>query len=352
MRRKLLLSVAVSAAMVMAIALPAGASAGHNSAITNHPALTGAEALHASAGVRPDTPAWTAYSSTMPTPVAEVGGSTVVGSNLIIAGGYTDTSDVGQLTQIEAMNVNTGVWTLGATFPSTPSGLADAGVCSNPATGLVYIINGASGGFLVDALQIYNPATNTFTTGTAPPFISQDTGCGFIGGTLYAFGGWDAGNLNTTYSYNTSTGVWTTLSQNMVVGAFWNAYTSVPGHIISAGGEDYSTGLPLNSVQVYSPTGGWHALANLPQGIRSPGIAFLSKKVLVFGGDNSGVANTNTYVCSGHCTSWSNSGVAMGNSGNLGVMFSAYGATSSRAISAGGYTTGFAAIASGAQHLP
>jgi hypothetical protein len=113
------------------------------------------------------------------------------------------------LTQIYDIATNT--WTTGATMPDVRSFLAGG---YNSANGKIYLVSGYNTG-TVDSAQPdtweYDPVANTFTTKTPFPHPAGGMGSGVIGGHLYVAGGRDASNtvINLTWDYNIAANTWT-----------------------------------------------------------------------------------------------------------------------------------------------
>jgi energy-converting hydrogenase Eha subunit A len=98
-----------------------------------------------------------------------------------------------------------GPWTTKATMPTPRGGLGVAVV-----NGILYAVGGVSGGGL-NAVEAYDPGTNTWTTKAAMPTPRAHLGVGVVNGILYAVGGTNGlSGFNTVEAYNPVTNTWTT----------------------------------------------------------------------------------------------------------------------------------------------
>jgi N-acetylneuraminic acid mutarotase len=61
--------------------------------------------------------------------------------------------------------------------------------------GKLYVIGGNINGVNVSTVEIYDPASNTWTTGTSEPTARYGAAAGVIDSKLYATGGYDASNM-------------------------------------------------------------------------------------------------------------------------------------------------------------
>jgi len=100
----------------------------------------------------------------------------------------------------------------------------------------------------------YSPVTNTWTTAT-PDLTPRDAACGgSIGSQLYVAGGYQGGYtfLTVTESFDGSNNAWTTLA-SMPQGTMWAASAVYNGQLYCFGGAAGWDGTVLNNVQIYQP---------------------------------------------------------------------------------------------------
>lgn len=296
----------------------------------------------------------------MPVALAEQGGGVGFSGFLWAIGGYNAAGVVANNTQRYSKGTNT--WSAGAPIPGAPSaGWADAAFCFDSAAKKIHVVNGVDGSFLYAAHQVYDPLANTWTLAAAPNipvqgnYYSQDSGCAFIGGKMYLFGGYgltDAGGVadlqELTWVYDKATDTWADTGKLMTgSGYLWSGYTSTATTAYVAGGMDLGF-VQHNNTQSFTPAGGWVAGAALPVALGGLGEGSIAGRIMVWGGQTTaGTMSNKTYLCTlPACASWSaaafNIPVAKG--------FFAWG-TGSSLYSAGGYDSAFAVLGA-SEHLP
>src|SRR6266568_357633 len=182
-------------------------------------------------------------------------------------------------------------------------------------------------------MQIYDPSQprgSRWSTGPAMNIpgkgvlTDRDGGCAWVGGKLYVFGG--EGRLNgndatrkATYVFDPGTGKWADSGFDMKVAKQTFGYASNRKAAYAVGGET-ETGTFLQDAERFTPSGGWKAIAKLPQppgapkgtGLYAPGLGFLSGSLAVFGGLAQGgpsPVQNRTLLCALPCNpahTWSN----------------------------------------------
>ncbi len=357
--KRLLVTLLAASAVAAVFILPANASARSSHRVLR----SSARALHApSVGDRVQKPgavslAWTA-AAPMPVALGEQGGGAALGNFFWAIGGYDTTFTTHNNNQ--RYNKGTNTWAAGAPIPGTGGGWADAAFCVNPSDKTIHVVNGTDGSFLYTAHQVYNPLTNTWTLAAAPNtpadgfYYSQDSGCAFIGGKMYLYGGYGLTDTNPsaalqvlTWVYDPATDTWTDTGKTMPNSYLWSGYTHTGTAAYVAGGYDLGF-VPHVQTKSFTPAGGWTVGPNLPQALGGPGEGNVSGHALVWGGITSaGTMSNKTYGCSlPGCASWATT------SFNLPVAkgFFAWGSGGSL-YSGGGFDSAFTALTA-AEHLP
>jgi N-acetylneuraminic acid mutarotase len=201
----------------------------------------------------PSTQAWSAIAN-IGTP-REAPAVAVVGTKVYVVGGWGN--DGNPVATLEIYDTTTNAWTTGAPIP-TPyagSGIAVVG-------GKIYVVGGCSAlncGFT--DVQVYDPAANSWTAGPAFPAPVAWESCGGINGSLYCAGGdTDSAALNTGYSLNPASGVWSPIANLPVTD--WAAGSTVSaGRLLMSGGV--ANGALTNAGWSYDPSSNtWTALPN------------------------------------------------------------------------------------------
>ena len=154
-------------------------------------------------------------------------------------------------------NPTTDSWTTGAA-PSLNRAYVSAGIIS----GLMYVVGGCINSDcrigVTNALEIYDPVANTWSTGASMVTARYGAAAGVIGGKLYVSGGTTGcppcDNAIITEIYAPTTNTWTTgasipLSCDLMTGA-------VAGGLLYAigGYERGSVNAVVGNLQVYDPT--------------------------------------------------------------------------------------------------
>jgi hypothetical protein len=163
--------------------------------------------------------------------------------------------------------------TLWLTVPTTIPTPRDAAGAARGPNGLIYLVGGRSlaTGQVSNAIEAYNPASNTWTAGlpgmaTARTQLAVAAG---LDGRIYALGGFGAAaQVATVEAYSIVSNKWTTLSDMPDVLDETTAVGGPDGRIYVAGGAN-ATALGLVTVNAYSPVSNrWApvaALANPPR---------------------------------------------------------------------------------------
>jgi hypothetical protein len=195
-------------------------------------------------------PAAGAWASAPPMPTARTFLAAVTGHDGLIytiGGAGTDDGAVGT---VEAFDPTTNAWT---TRPSMPTPRYQLAAVTGP-DGLIYAIGGYNNltapGTTLDTVEVFNPATNVWTT--APSFPVPINGiAAAVGpdGLIYVFGGWAGG---ASYSYDpASAGPWVVQPSLLTIQNFPGGVTGPDGLIYAVGGTVDDT-QALSTVEAFS----------------------------------------------------------------------------------------------------
>jgi hypothetical protein len=151
-------------------------------------------------------------------------------------------------------------------------------------------------------MDIYDPATDTWSAGPAMPTARNEFGSVVVNGILYAIAGMtDAGPTKAVEAYDPSTNKWASKA-SFPVFDFWTAgmATALNGRIYVCGGAKvlgtFDQGAaPSNSVYVYDPASdSWTASTSMPIAHALNTAVTNAGKIYVFGGDSSFTPDTLT----------------------------------------------------------
>ncbi len=161
--------------------------------------------------------------------------------------------------QVNIYNPATNSWSLGAPMPIESAGHATAVV-----NGKIYVIGGRTGdapfaGGVLNTLQIYDPARNSWTLGPPLPTARSDLAAAVIGGIVYVIGGWNGvTTVGTVEAYDAAANTWSAKSPLPTPrGDLGAATCGSEGTIRAIGGASFNnTTLAIN--EAYNPsTNSW-----------------------------------------------------------------------------------------------
>ncbi len=222
----------------------------------------------AKAQVTRDQSLWTTMTP-MPTPRGGLGVATVNGKIYAIGG----LSDGVPLNVNEMYTPGTNEWTTEAPMPTARSGCAIA-VYNNE----IYVIGGAVGNGFVGNNEVYDPGTNTWKTEASMPTPRADLSASVVNGKIYLIGGEEYSSTSPYYSetnvneiYDPATNTWTT-GTPIPTAVYGYASAVIDGKIHVIGGSQtpssQGTGIFLDSNQVYDPQNNtWSLGADLPSAV-------------------------------------------------------------------------------------
>jgi N-acetylneuraminic acid mutarotase len=171
----------------------------------------------------------------------------------------------------------------------------------------------AISGFATNRVGIYDPLSNSWTTGNPLPQFPPDTGynlrqyfgCAAANGKIYVIGGDTGGSgaRDTNYVYDTGSDSWTSGAPMPGGARYGVAAANLNGLIYVIGGVD-ANGTYLSLVEIYNPaSNSWITGVPLPGALQGMVAEAINGRIYVAGGSNLGGAQTGTFVFDG--TSWS-----------------------------------------------
>lgn len=184
----------------------------------------------------------------------------VVNNNIYAVGGATAIGS--NLDALEAFDPLTNTWTSKTPMP-TPRGCAAA--CA--VDGIIYVIGG--GWYTVySTVEAYDPSNNTWTTKSPMPTARSGLSVCVVDSIIYAISGFtDMNNplsTNTVEAYDPKTDTWTTKAPIPTVRAYF-ATSVVNGIIYTFGGFDRISAPALSNVEAYNPvTDEWTIKNDMP----------------------------------------------------------------------------------------
>lgn len=278
------------------------------------------ELPHAQAQPTPTpSPNQNSWTTVAPMPTARGGlGVAVVNGKLYAIGGFDGNQP---LNVNEEFTPAANVWTTEASMPTPRSEFAVAVY-----NGIIYCIGGTVGGVgsneYVGNNEAYDPATNTWQTCASMPTPRADLSASVLNGKIYLVGGLMYSSktpfyaeANVTEIYNPATNSWST-GASMPLSVYGYASAVINGDIHVVGGSKNPSGTApgdyVNSNQAYdSRTSSWGLSANLPFDATFAGATsttgFLAPpKLYLVGGFNVATISSSLHVYDAQNNTWSN----------------------------------------------
>ena len=188
-----------------------------------------------------------------------------------------------------------GTWTSIAPLPIG----VNSGANGVAFLGRFCVIDGTNG--IIQAPQIYDPVTDTWSVKTADPVVRSESAAGVIGNKIYVAEGWLNSNSNTSTTalriYDPTTDSWRAGASSLVSRGL-SATAVIGGKFYIAGGTaaGYAN---FADLEIYDPlTNSWSTGAPLPKQLTSAGGAALNGKFYVVGGYVGPSAYDNTITAS------------------------------------------------------
>jgi len=201
------------------------------------------------------TPAADTWASLAPMPTARAGlGVARVGEAIYAIGGRTIPGGPctgGELATVERFDIASGTWTTVAPLPSARSDLA-----AKTNGGKIYVFGGCAGGVFLGNVDVYDPVTDTWSTGPAdlPTPRAAKYAVGKRGVTIFVIGGYAGGAaLGVNEAYKVSRDTWSTWAP-MITSRAEMGVASHGGRIYTVGGGLPAFGNSTDENEVFKPS--------------------------------------------------------------------------------------------------
>jgi len=249
--------------------------------------------------------AWTNWVSGTPAPApdAQQAAATIDGT-IYMVGGF----NTGNLASLYAYNPVTKIWASKSPIPQPRYAGNGAGVIN----GKLYVAGGwtQSPPLPHNDLFIYNPASDSWTSGASLSHLSACGATGVINGKLYVYSPCNgfSGYVQTLDVYDPATNAWTNLASSSAQHVM-PAWAVINSKLYLASGQT-ATGTPTNVVEVYDPVANaWTTLAPMPVAVSGAySYATVDGRLLVLGGtDATGTPVTDGQLYNPVTNKWSTS---------------------------------------------
>jgi N-acetylneuraminic acid mutarotase len=218
------------------------------------------------------------------------------GGYVYVLGGYYNGSFQANQ-RVDRYDPKANTWKQMANMPSK---MTHAGTAVDPVTGKVWFVAGFIGDFPAPqgtaTVRVYNPATDTWSTGPSLPQARGAGGAAIVGRTLYFFGGSTANrqeDRGNTWSLDLDdpNATWQSKA-DMPNPRNHFGYATVNGKIYVIGGQQEleNDAVNQNEVDVYDPTtDSWSTVAMLPKPLshfHATTSVYKGRYILTAGGEN------------------------------------------------------------------
>ncbi len=228
---------------------------------------------------------WTAKAA-MPTPRMRATAAVVEGK-IYVFGGLFDTFDATTVTTaVEVYDPATDTWEAGTDMPTATWDSAAAAV-----DGEIYVIGGYPGpDQWTSSVQVYDPAGDSWDTAADMPTSRGGLGVSVVDGLIYAVGGWPGSRIpfatEALEIYDPATDTWT-VAAGMPTPRDWFTTAAIDGKVYALGGLTYGDAWAsiVHDVEVYDPqTGLWEHSTRMPDERFGLGAAVIDDKIFLIGG--------------------------------------------------------------------
>jgi N-acetylneuraminic acid mutarotase len=231
----------------------------------------------------PETESWTTAPS-IPTP-RDDGAVATAGDYLYVIGGISPDAPHNGYNRLwvnEAFRASDQSWVARRDMPT-----ARGGVRAETVGGKIYVIGGRTGVEFLATVEVYDPATDTWSTGPSLPAACESPGIGLLGDEIYVAGGLEAdhGTTSALKIFDPAQGTWRT-GLSMPTARAFVASAVLQGRLVILGGWPvYPAQIPLATVEAYDPeTESWSRLPPMPVPRREASAAVLEGILYVIGG--------------------------------------------------------------------
>ncbi|HXF10080.1 MAG TPA: kelch repeat-containing protein, partial [Desulfuromonadaceae bacterium] len=230
-------------------------------------------------------------------PARADGAAAVLNGKIYYVGGGNFSCGVFSAAQV--YDPATNGWT---TLPSLHTSRYELGAAE--LNGLIYAIGGNPGCGSppgLNVVEVYDPVSNTWSNRTSLPVGGWGSAIASANGKIYVIGG--SGSPTTTYAYDPATNGWATKASFPITNSFCGV-AAVNGMIYVIGGT--GTG-PTNAVYAYNPTTDvWTAKSPMPTGRYDASVGAINGIIYVAGGSSpSGIKLTVVEAYDPQANSWS-----------------------------------------------
>ncbi len=218
----------------------------------------------------------------------EYAAATALNGKVYVMGGQRTDSGVvpGPATHlVEVFDPATNTWSA-----ATPMPTARMGLVAEVINGKIYAIGGRTDGYSTSAVgtvEVFDPGTNLWTTGNPMPSPRYFAASSVVGGEIHVAGGESATNLmGTLEAYNPLTNQWRNRTA-MPTARSQLAMAEVNGRLYAIGGYAGLITRWTGSVEEYNPLiDSWTARAPMPTGRAHLALSQINGKLLAAGGEN------------------------------------------------------------------
>lgn len=224
----------------------------------------------------PVTDTWTTKTA-MPTRRQGLAAAVGLDGRIYAIGGVTGPVPAGPFTSVgttEVYDPATDTWTTAAAMPTPRHGLAAA----LGSDGRIYAIGGFGGtstpcpGVACGTVEAYDPATNTWIARASMPtsrtFLAAVAA---TDGKVYAIGGYDGGSdLSTVEAYDPGSNTWTSMTPMPTPRCELAAAFGVNGKIYAIGGSSCRFGGSLRTNEAFLPPGAQYAFTGFFLPVQNP----------------------------------------------------------------------------------